>query len=144
MRWYLALLPLVVFPAGCGSVTDAESNEPAMPALQGKWKLVRFERWGGPWKGGDVGQTWEFTENQIRCPKNASFALDGTYRIRPQEIDIKTPKGKEIPGIWTIEADTLKLCVNEGDARFRPEAFASMGKSEIWLFVFERVRPAAE
>lgn len=140
MRWYLALLPLV---AGCGSITDAASDEPEVapakpPSLTGTWKVVRFERWGSKSTASDVGQTWVFTAKDI-CRDKTPFAA---YRVRRNEIDIKTTKGREIPGIYSIEGDTLNLCVNCGDARIRPEAFASMAKSGIWLIVLERVRPA--
>jgi uncharacterized protein (TIGR03067 family) len=135
---------MCVFLAGCGSTTDAEVDEPAAtPTLQGKWQVVGFERWGGPWKEmADAGQTWDFSERELSCPDNAPLAVQGTYRIRHREIDIKTPKGREIPGIYSLDGDTLKLCLNCGDCRIRPEGFASVMKSEIWLVMLERLRPA--
>jgi uncharacterized protein (TIGR03067 family) len=150
------LLPVMVCLAGCGSVPDAASEDDGLLAktapaedgsLRGKWKAVRFERWGGAWDVNDVGQTWEFTSNAVTCPDKAAFAVEGIYRIRPKkipkEIDIKTVKGKEIPGIYSVEDDTLKLCIDYADSRLRPTAFASVGKSEIWLIVFERMKPVA-
>jgi uncharacterized protein (TIGR03067 family) len=148
MRLALAWLPAIVLLAGCGSAPDPVDERAAPPEdpLRGQWKLVCFERWGGPWQDHEVGQTWEFTGKEIACPDGTPFRVAGSYRNRPRnapkEIDIKTAKGKEIPGIYSIEGDTLKLCVDTQNSRRRPTEFASQGKSEIWLFVFERVKPA--
>jgi len=148
MRLTLALLPIVVCLVGCGSQTDAPPEDRALPedtSLRGQWKVVRFERWGGPWNtDSSVGQTWEVTADRLACPANAPFAVEGTYRLRPskrpKEIDIRTAEGKLVPGIYDVEGDALRLCVDQNGTR-RPTAFASEGKSEIWLIALERVKP---
>lgn len=153
MRWSFALVPVVVFLAGCGAAPDvAPGDEFKLPdppatdaALQGNWKLVRFDRFGGRCECDSVGKTWEITDKQIIAPEKAMRSVEGSYRVRPLElprhIDIKTPDGQKMPGIYSIERDTLKLCI-DGNGSQRPTTLESQGKSEIWLFVFERVKPA--
>lgn len=154
MRYSLALLPFLVFLAGCESVPDARPraelqlpDEPTTDAaLQGKWKLVRFDRWGGgPVDTDSVGKTWEITEKEVISPGKFRFDVAGNYLVRPlhfpKQIDVKTADGKKKPGIYSVEGNTLKLCIDDNGGE-RPTTLASQGKSEIWLFVFERVRPS--
>lgn len=152
MRPFLALLPLVLVLAGCASVSDTSPADqfqlPDPPTtdatLQGKWKLVRFERFGGPCESDSVGKIFEITDKQVIAPEKARFSVEGTYRVRPVEwpkqIDIKTAGCPKKPGIYSVDGNTLRLCINDNSSE-RPTTLASQGKSEIWLFVFERVKP---
>lgn len=92
-----------------------------------------------------VGKTWEITDKQVIAPEGARFTVEGSYRVRPLEwprhIDITGADGKKKPGIYSVQGNTLKLCIDDNGGE-RPTTLASQGKSEIWLFVFERVRPS--
>ena len=78
----------------------------------------------------------EFAENSDK----------GTYTIDPAKspkwIDIKTKmdgpfKGRTLPGIYTLEGDTLTVCCNS-EKMDRPKDFAAKEKTPMMLLTYKR------
>jgi uncharacterized protein (TIGR03067 family) len=85
------------------------------------------------------------TQNRYKTEKGSEVLFDSTYTIDPS----KNPKqismigtegdlaGKEAPGIYSLEADVLRICyVMPGLPR--PEAFESAPGSKAFLVTWKR------
>jgi uncharacterized protein (TIGR03067 family) len=109
--------------------------------LQGTWKLVSVET---------QGESKELGERQPRLvikgdtathagAKTATMTVDTT--ATPKIIDLRLVNpDRTYEGIYSVEGDTLKICVNkqtEG-AKERPESFSTKNHDSWTLLVFER------
>ncbi len=136
------------FAAGLLLVLGAQGDEATLKkekaALQGAWKIVSLETATG--KDAKVeGAILDFDKDG----KNFTFTLNGdtkkaTFKLyaagKPKEIDIISPDGKTLEGVYQIEKDTLKIClatdINDG----RPNEFATKEGKNFVLIVLERVK----
>ena len=129
----------IVLTAQAGD--DAQKKDKA--AIQGKWKVVRFETS----KGQDPnveGATIEFDKDG----KNLVFthmdkAKKGTFSLnpagKPKEIDITpTDENRTFEGIYAFEKETLKLCLATEPGDGRPGEFAVKDGKSFVLVTLER------
>jgi uncharacterized protein (TIGR03067 family) len=116
-----------------------------LAALQGVWKVESLEV---------DGKEAEFPQNPLRWVIKGNKVFYGGAELAvlkpddstsPKLLDLEFVKLKRVlEGIYSVEGDTLKLCVNrqsEG-AKERPQTFATEGKSDLRLLVFKRVKDA--
>jgi uncharacterized protein (TIGR03067 family) len=119
-------------------------------AIQGKWKLVGFER-------GGVGQpqrplpagTMTFEEGGRFSASFPEHEMGGTVRIdpvkKPAAMDfthtVPPDKGKTMFAIYKLEGDKFTLCAAPPGRpeKERPTRFATRDTDRV-LFVFERVK----
>jgi uncharacterized protein (TIGR03067 family) len=122
--------------------TDAEK-------LQGTWKLVTIENNGktGPAPANTqiLFQGKKFIiKNGDKVRVESTFTLDPAKK--PKTIDFQISKGpgrdKTLYGIYDLDGDKLKLCLNEGQRGGRPTEFATPPNTRVSLVVMERVKPA--
>jgi len=136
-----ALILLVGLHAQAGD--DAQKKEKA--ALQGVWKIVKFET---P-KGQDdniVNATLEFDKDG----KNIIFTREneskkGTFKInpagKPKEIDISpSDENKTFEGIYEIKGKTLKICLCPDGNDRRPTEFAIKDGKKYVLMTLEKTK----
>ncbi|MBI1831172.1 MAG: TIGR03067 domain-containing protein [Planctomycetes bacterium] len=122
---------------------DAQKKDKA--ALQGVWKIVKFET---P-KGQDdniVNATLEFDKEG----KNIIFtrgdeSKKGTFKInaagKPKEIDISpTDENKTFEGIYEIKDKTLKICLCPDGSEGRPTEFAVKDGKKYVLITLEKTK----
>jgi uncharacterized protein (TIGR03067 family) len=124
---------LVALTANAGD--DALKKEKA--AFQGVWKIVSFETDQG--KKDDLNDaTLEFDKDG----KNITFTKGGdtkkgTFTLnpagKPKEIDIITDDNKTIEGVYSLDKDKLKLCLNPGNDGRPTEVALKDGKKYILL-----------
>jgi uncharacterized protein (TIGR03067 family) len=103
--------------------------------IQGKWQFVSITR---------TGKTESYIAQVIingetlRVVKAdgdiASYRLDEDHQ--PGWIDMIGPGGKSLPGIYELNGDTLRLCLNEKTQR--PTAFEAEAGSRTALWVLQR------
>jgi uncharacterized protein (TIGR03067 family) len=118
--------PGPVGPVGPGPVGPVAP--PKTRTLQGVWLIVTIEHNGRTEQGRDGARI-------IISGKKMTSHFAGGRRVvseirvddtrEPKEIDIVSA-GRVYPGIYRIEGDTLRICINETGAA-RPQAFSAAG-----------------
>jgi len=115
--------------------------------LQGCWKLVSIEadgKTGDPVGGGQPrwiikGDTVSYGGEEI-----IRFTADPSTTPRVIDLKFRDPEGV-YEGIYVVEKDTLKVCVNKrADAKDRPGVFSTKDQAEWRLLVFEREKAAPD
>jgi uncharacterized protein (TIGR03067 family) len=113
---------------------DLKSDE---DRLQGPWIVMSLEVNGKPeYTFGTVtfaDDRFDF-KNKNRDGK-AQFRLDSTQS--PKEIDLTNRAGSPTYGIYSLEGETLKICLAPQGGE-RPKEFASKPRSGQSLFVLKR------
>jgi uncharacterized protein (TIGR03067 family) len=139
----LSAVVCVAYLAGAGRPDDPPGKGPA--ELQGCWKLVSVEaegKAGDPVGGGQP--RWVVKGDTISYGGDVIIRFTADPSTSPRVIDLKfrDPEGL-YEGIYVIEKDTLKVCVNaRADAKDRPGSFATKDQAERRLLVFEREKAA--
>ena len=124
---------------------DEKAVVKELDALNGKWKITKFETPGG--ENNDViGAVLTFDKNaksiQLEVngqEKKGKFTLNPAGK--PKELTFM-PEGedKEIPAIYYLEKDTLKICAAAKPGEARPTEFKSGAGAEGNLLTLERVK----
>jgi uncharacterized protein (TIGR03067 family) len=128
--------------------TPQDAKEAAIKKEKGKligvWKLVLCEAEGErvPEKilKGEVVR-WAITEKSITSTVDGQGKGEDKYTLdptaRPKAIDLTDKEGRPTPGIYSLDDDTLKVCLNEGSGE-RPKVFAGKPNTHLSVWVFKR------
>jgi uncharacterized protein (TIGR03067 family) len=129
---YLFALAVPLLPTGKG---PAE--------LQGAWKLIALE---GSGQTRDISRPprWVIVGDTVLYGGRPLARLTADASASPKIIDLKFGPDRVFEGVYAVEKDTLKVCVNKetGSVKNRPGALATEGQASWRLMVFERVKPA--
>src|SRR5262249_28594028 len=105
------------------------------------WKLAALEIGG---KAGDLPERpvwWVIQGNKVYYggTELATIKVDSTTTPKCIDLAFREPK-KVLEGVYAIDGETLKLCVNRqaDGVRERPTGFATNDKPEWRLLVFKR------
>jgi uncharacterized protein (TIGR03067 family) len=135
------LIVTVGFVVSCGAGDGKKDQE----LLAGAWKIVSLEERGVKAPDDELkamaikiaGDKLTFTEKDKAV--ELSFKLDPAKK--PKAVDFTfldgPDKGKTELGIYALEGDKLRFCVN-GPGKERPTEFVSKKDSEIGLIVLQR------
>jgi uncharacterized protein (TIGR03067 family) len=112
--------------------------------LIGVWKLVscgaQGERVPEKILKGEVVR-WAITEKTITSTVGGQGKGEDKYTLdptaHPKAIDLTDREGRRTPGIYSLDDDTLKVCLNEGGEE-RPKVFASKPDTHLSVWVFRR------
>jgi uncharacterized protein (TIGR03067 family) len=112
--------------------------------LQGTWLGVSLEDEGKKVPEKEVkakGFEMVFAGNKVTIPikgesKEFEYKLDPAKN--PKQIDLLLGKGKTARGIYLLEGDTLKLCVEKDPDGQRPSKFASTAGTTRILIVLKK------
>jgi uncharacterized protein (TIGR03067 family) len=133
------LLVAAAVSSAAGRPADDQAGK-ELAALAGTWKLVSLEA---------NGEARELRENPRWVIKGTKVLYGGDElagltidpATTPRSIDLAFRNPKRVSeGIYTVEKDTLKVCLNhqtEG-VKERPQGFATKGKPGWRLLVFQR------
>jgi uncharacterized protein (TIGR03067 family) len=117
-------------------------------SLQGKWVLAKINKGD---KLQDVAKTSDefqmtFSGDKVVVEFTAgkeegAYKIDSSKKVKTIDITAKTSddKGKTFLGIYSMDGDTLKLCMAEPDVKERPTDFKSK-KDKITVYVLKRVK----
>jgi uncharacterized protein (TIGR03067 family) len=114
--------------------------------LTAVWKLVSSETKGEKvperiLKGEVV--RWTITDSTIAVTVEKESKGEDKYRLdptaSPKTIELKDKDGHRTPGIYSLDGDTLKVCIDEGSEE-RPKVFASKPDTQLSVLTFKRVR----
>ncbi len=142
---FLAALACAVLGAG-GAVCGADEPPAKAPAeLQGNWKLTTLETAGKeiePIGGGQLRWTIKGDKIFYGGQEIVQFTADAATNPKIIDLTFRDPK-TAYEGIYVVEKDTLKVCINKKDgAKDRPAKFATQDQEEWLLLVFEREKEA--
>jgi uncharacterized protein (TIGR03067 family) len=116
---------------------------PGPAELQGPWKFVAVE---GNGRTLTVAREprWVIVGDTVLYGGRPLARLTADPKASPKLIDLKVRPDRVFEGVYAVEKDALKVCVNKdtGSVKNRPGAFATEGQADWRLMVFERVKPA--
>jgi uncharacterized protein (TIGR03067 family) len=134
--WLAVGIPLLV----AGPPAEARAAE-APAELQGMWKLVSVEISGMARDFSDGQPRLIIKGNKVRYGGDEIALLSANAAAEPKIIDLGFLDPKKVyEGIYAVEKDTLKICVNnqtEG-VKERPNGFSTKDRDTWRLLVFER------
>ena len=139
-------LVLLVLSVSGSIIGQAIADEPVkdLDRLKGKWKVTSSE-----FEGKDATFTYRrtfmviegdelyFTDGFAQS-KKTKFKLD--TNSDPKSIDLD-PDGRIGKGIYSIDKDLLKLCLNSTPGGERPKEFKTKTGDKTNLFTLEREKP---
>jgi uncharacterized protein (TIGR03067 family) len=115
----------------------------ALAALRGVWKLESIEADGAERELIRKPPRWVFQGNKVLYGGEVLAVVLLDPATSPKTIDFEFVKPKRTyEGIYSLEGDTLKVCVNkmtEG-VKERPLGFDTKGKADWRLMVFKRLK----
>lgn len=147
MKWSLML----VLAAGMLVAADDAKKDDVkkeMERFQGNWTTVSIQR-----DGKDVLPDEEkpklkltITDNKRVLKVDDEVRSNGTYKLDPAKspkwIDITVSEGplqgRTVKGIYEIEGDTQKICLQLNEDGDRPKEFSSKPESGHLLQIFKR------
>jgi RNA polymerase sigma factor (sigma-70 family) len=111
--------------------------------LQGVWRVSRVEAGGQALPA--PGFRLTFAGDQCTLTSDLGPPIPSRCQLdsdrTPKEITLTPKPGVTWPGIYLLEGDSLKLCLNQGRPE-RPAEFSSRAGPTVFLYVLER-QPAA-
>lgn len=138
----IGILSLSLLLVGLGTVHGDEAAE--LAALKGDWRTVSLEN------DGQAGEVTAAASLRIRDNKvillqdgkelDAEFTLKLETTTDPKLIDVTTPDGQTLEGIYKLEDKRWTICIRgDADIKDRPATFESKPGTKIILAVFEKV-----
>jgi RNA polymerase sigma factor (sigma-70 family) len=110
-------------------------------SLRGTWVAVSGEAGGKKLPAGAVKSYRIIFGNGKLTLQQAGEGKDGTFKLdpaaKPKTIDLTIDGGTGL-GIYSLDGDSLKLCVTESGTENRPTEFTTKEGSRTILFVFKR------
>jgi uncharacterized protein (TIGR03067 family) len=140
----LTAFAATLFVALAAQGGDDETLKKENAALQGVWKITKFENPKGEEDGNLAGATLDFDKDG----KNLTFTHNGetkkgAFRLnpagKPKEIDISPAnEDKTHEGIYQVEKSTLKICLTMNPGDGRPSEFATKDGKGFVLITLEK------
>jgi uncharacterized protein (TIGR03067 family) len=140
----IALLLILAAPLRAADRPAETKADKALAELQGTWKLVSIEVNGeaSDLSGGQP--RWVIKGDKVLYGGDELAVLTADASATPKLLDAQLLNPKRVlEGIYAIEQDTLRICLNkqtEG-VKERPHAFSTKDQENWRLLVFERDRP---
>lgn len=134
----VVLVLLAAYPS-TGAAQDGRAQK-ELAKLQGVWKVEAAVAGGERIPAGQQARMgFTFRGAELLPADNprdvATVTLDPGQT--PAAIDLTERNGRTSPGIYAIDGDTLKLCLDE-PGRPRPKTFASAKGSQTFYVVLRR------
>jgi uncharacterized protein (TIGR03067 family) len=129
------------------AIGRADESQPkaALDAMQGVWKLKEVVIDGETQMLPPKPPRWVVRGDKVLYAGKPLAALVIDPATTPPSIDLGFLKPKRTyEGVYSLEDDTLKICVNRitDGVKERPLSFATKGKTDLRLFVFKRLKEA--
>lgn len=122
----------------------------ALAALNGSWEVVRFEKAGREDKVDEKQQVLVIQDGKLTgmFPDKQVVGLTVDPTKTPTALTMSVPTNDRggpavMPGVYELNGDTLKICVNTEFMGSRPENFRTEKSLNI-LYVLKKVREKEE
>jgi uncharacterized protein (TIGR03067 family) len=131
---------------------DKKADKPKddKDALQGVWKAVTKEEDGQVKEDEPEGHRLILSGNKFIIKRGDEELFKGTFKIdpakKPKTIDMAILEEGEFKdktgfGIYALEGDTLKWCVNEPGETERPKEFSAPVGTKLMFVTLKREKP---
>jgi uncharacterized protein (TIGR03067 family) len=132
-----------------GASADSEQVQAEKRHLQGTWKVIAAEG------NGEAAPPKEIEEMEIIFKGDSIQVREGntvqerfTYKLdidkTPRAIDFTFTEGKKKGrtdrGIYLLEGDNLKICIQENKDKPRPKEFTTRAGTDLSLVVLRRLK----
>ncbi|HVK11021.1 MAG TPA: TIGR03067 domain-containing protein [Gemmataceae bacterium] len=141
----VGLVCLAGFAAAAPAPKVAPKDDKAdLKKLEGDWAIESWTQFGAP-----VGANWTWTIKGDKYTLDQGTNLEeGTLKLDPKkepavmdlEITGGNCKGKDQPGIYKLEGDTLTLCFGWPGTTERPTEFRSTAENRWILITLKRAK----
>lgn len=130
---------------GGGDINQAIKKDKA--ALQGVWKVTASVSKGDKVPADDLKDLYLiFRGDSIlireggKTEENFAYLIDPTKDTKEINVTLKVgpQKGRVDKGIYQIDGDTLRICIQTDKDSARPREFSSPAGSQLWLVVLQR------
>jgi RNA polymerase sigma-70 factor (ECF subfamily) len=132
-----------------GKAKPADKPKDDKEAILGTWQVADFEFKG---KGPDEatlkkikGAKWVFTADQINVQTPGEKDEPASYTLNPsttpKELDTTPQGGQAEQAIYSLEGDTLKICVPGPEGGPRPTRFAAEPNGKTVVVTLKREKP---
>lgn len=143
----LAAFAIVGVLISGGDVADAIKKDRA--ALQGTWKVVESVSKGEKVPADDLKDLFLIFKGDAilireggKTAENFTFTLDPTKKTKEIDLTLKVgpQKGRVDRGIYEIDGERLRICIQANKDAARPREFVSRPNTELWLVVLQRTK----
>jgi RNA polymerase sigma factor (sigma-70 family) len=130
---------------------NGERGQSDREKLQGTWVVVSGERDGTPLPESEARGRMTFTGDEFSfAPSREKIRV--TYKLdparKPKGMTMTAQegkdKGRDIPWVYELTGNRLKLCWDTKEGKKRPTAFATQPESGLMLVVLRRAEPGDE
>ena len=134
-------LLLLACTATMASAAPVPKELAKVPSREGAWKLMKIDMPGG---GTSTGMTHSWVLNakdevSFRGPQERSEEIRFRLVFDEKSKDLEFRRGTELYlGVYELEGDSLKLCINFTASGPRPKDIAAGGTA--YIYCFQRVK----
>ncbi len=143
----------MVLAALCGMLAQpnllrAEERKAGTDELQGSWMVVSKERNGEKQEAPKMVLTFKGDKFEAvidgKAVESGTIKADASKKPKTYSVTITgdfAEKGNTYNGIFVVDGDTLKTCVNTNTGKEAPTEFATKAGTGHQLIVWKRVKP---
>ena len=140
----LTLAVGLAFLAGAFAAPGLKDDKSDLKKLQGDWEVVTWEQLGRPV---NITAKWSFNGEKYTLDQGSNLE-EGTIKIDQSKklptIDLAISggncKGKDQPGIYKIEGDTITFCFAWPGMTDRPTEFMTNAENRWILITMKRMK----
>ena len=135
---------LVCGMIGCTGSDSKNSEEPenAFNGIEGKWKIVHYEKSGSK-RSSSLVIVDEIVGNKWIRPKRKTsvYTLKLNPQSIPKEVDLSTQRlgDKSLKGIYKVEGEKLFFCYAYDPKLARPKDFKTEAGDNCYLYELKKV-----
>ena len=135
------VLLLLLYRGGAGRAVALRTDQ---QLLQGTWGVSEIEAGGAAGLGPGLQMQMSFTGEECTLSSNILPPIRARYQLNPnrtpKEITLSPRPDITWPGIYLLDGDSLRICLNQGDqgGLERPTEFTSRAGPNVFVYVLKR------
>jgi uncharacterized protein (TIGR03067 family) len=147
MLWVIPVFASLLHPPALPARADDAAAD--LKAMQGAWQLVEVATPDGPVPADELkGAKVTIKDDKLTLeglnPTKKEFSVKLDPSQKPKAIDLTALndafKGKTTQGIYSLDGDTLKVCMGNKDTKARPKEFKPGKDGDLMVLTLKRVK----
>jgi len=143
----LGVFLILGFLIGADDAKPSDQSKKDLDQMQGNWHMTAMTVKGKSHGAEEIKKFKLIVKKDVYCVQvdgkdHVSAKLVLRADKKPKEVDLGLETGPIYKGIYEIDGDTLKMCLNlssDADSE-RPKEFASEADSPMALFTWQRAK----